>query len=149
CSLPTRADHAMVAARAAVVVVPAAIYFLSYFHRVAPAVVASDLMRAFSITAASLRPPAAIYPYLFVLMAFVAGSLVETLGPRLTLAAGAATMAVGTALFGLASLFSLAVAGRLLVGLGASVILISWLTLAARWHRPERFATISGATQTV
>jgi sugar phosphate permease len=139
----------MVGARAIVLVVPAAIYFLSYFHRVAPAVVASDLMHAFSITAASLGTLAAIYPYVFVAMAFVAGSLVETLGPRLTLASGATTMAVGTALFGLAPVFSIAVAGRLLVGLGASVILISWLTLAARWHRPERFATISGATQTV
>jgi len=57
-----------------------------------------------------------------------------------TLASGATTMAVGTALFGLAPVFSIAVAGRLLVGLGASVILISWLTLAARWYQPERFA---------
>ena len=139
----------MVGARAIALVVPAAIYFLSYLHRVAPAVVASDLMHAFSITAASLGTLAALYPYVFVVMAFVAGSLVETLGPRLTLASGATTMAVGTALFGLAPMFSVAVTGRLLVGLGASVILISWLTLAARWHRPERFATISGATQTV
>jgi sugar phosphate permease len=138
-----------VGARAVVLVVPAAIYFLSYFHRVAPAVVAADLMQAFSITAASLGVLAAIYPYVFVAMAFVAGSLVETLGPRLTLAAGATTMAAGSALFGLAPVFSVAVAGRLLVGLGASVILIAWLTLAARWYRPERFATISGATQTV
>jgi len=139
----------MAGARAVVLVVPAAIYFLSYFHRVAPGVVSADLMQAFSITAASLGVLAAIYPYVFVAMAFVAGSLVETLGPRLTLASGATTMAVGTALFGLAPVFSIAVAGRLLVGLGASVILIAWLTLAARWYRPERFATISGATQTV
>jgi sugar phosphate permease len=139
----------MVGARAAVLVVPAAIYFFSYFHRVAPAVVATDLMTAFAITAASLGALAAIYPYVFVAMAFVGGSLAETLGPRVTLAAGAATMAVGTALFGLAPVFGVAVAGRLLVGLGASVILIAWLTLAAEWYRPERFATISGFTQTV
>jgi sugar phosphate permease len=139
----------MVGARAAVLVVPAAIYFFSYFHRVAPAVVATDLMTAFAITAASLGALAAIYPYVFVAMAFVGGSLAETLGPRVTLAAGAAIMALGTALFGLAPVFGVAVAGRLLVGLGASVILIAWLTLAAEWYRPERFATISGFTQTV
>ncbi|HYS18862.1 MAG TPA: MFS transporter [Candidatus Binatia bacterium] len=136
-------------ARAAVLVIPAAIYFLSNFHRVAPAVVAADLMKAFSITAASLGALAAIYPYVFAVMALVGGSLVETLGPRLTIASGATTMALGAALFGLAPVFVVAVAGRLLVGLGASVILIAWLTLAAEWYRPQQFATISGWTQTI
>jgi len=42
-----------------------------------------------------------------------------------------------------------AFAGRLLVGLGASVLLIAWLSLAAAWFRPDEFATISGLTQTV
>lgn len=129
--------------------VPAAIYFFSYFHRVAPAVVAADLMRAFSITAASLGSLAAIYPYVFVVMALVGGSLVETLGPRLTLTSGATAMAFGAALFGLAPVFGVAFAGRFVVGLGASVILISWLSLAAEWHRPEEFATIAGWTQTI
>jgi sugar phosphate permease len=139
----------MVGARAAVLVVPPTIYILSNFHRVAPAVVATDLMRAFSITAASLGALAAIYPYIFVVMAIVAGSLVETLGPRLTISAGAFAMAIGAVLFGLAPSFGVAIAGRLLVGLGASVILISWLALAAAWYSPRRFATISGWTQTV
>jgi hypothetical protein len=44
----------MVGARTAVLLVPPTIYLLSNFHRVAPAVVAADLMKAFSITAASL-----------------------------------------------------------------------------------------------
>jgi sugar phosphate permease len=139
----------MVGARTAVLVVPPAIYLLSNFHRVAPAVVAADLMKAFSITAASLGALAAIYPYVFAVMALVAGSLAETLGPRLTLTSGATAMAMGTVLFGLAPVFSVAVAGRLLIGLGASVILISWLSLAAAWYAPQRFATISGWTQTV
>jgi hypothetical protein len=75
----------MVGARTAVLVVPPTIYLVSNFHRVAPAVVAADLMQAFSITAASLGALAAIYPYVFAVMALVAGSLAETLGPRLTL----------------------------------------------------------------
>ena len=139
----------MVGARTAVLVVPPTIYLLSNFHRVAPAVVAADLMKAFSITAASLGALAAIYPYVFAVMALVAGSLAETLGPRLTLTSGATAMALGTVLFGLAPVFGVAVAGRLLIGLGASVILISWLSLAAAWYEPQRFATISGWTQTV
>jgi sugar phosphate permease len=87
-------------ARLFVVVLPAALYFFSYFHRVAPAVVAADLMRAFGITAASLALLAAVYPYVFAAMALLAGSLADGVGPRWTLAAGGVAMAVGTALFG-------------------------------------------------
>lgn len=129
--------------------VPASLYFFSYFHRVAPAVVAEDLMRAFAISAATLGTLAAIYPYVFAVMAIVGGGLADTLGPRWTMALGGATMAAGAALFGVAPTFALAFAGRLLVGLGASVILIAWLSLAAEWFRPDEFGTISGWTQTV
>jgi sugar phosphate permease len=132
-----------------VLVVPAALYFFSYFHRVAPAVVAADLMRAFAISAASLGSLVAIYPYVFVAMALVAGGLADTLGPRWTLALGGTTMGLGAALFGVAPTFAVAFAGRLLVGLGASVVLISWLSLAAAWFRPAEFGTVSGFTQAV
>jgi sugar phosphate permease len=129
--------------------VPASLYVFSWVHRVAPAVVAADLMRAFGITAAALGNLAAIYPYVFAAMALVAGSLADTLGPRWTIAAGGATMGGGAVLFGLAPTFDVAFAGRLLVGLGASVMLIAWLSLASAWFRPDEFATISGWTQTV
>jgi len=132
-----------------ILAVPAAIYFVSYFHRVAPAVVASDLMRAFAVTAAALGTLAAIYPYVFVVMALVAGSLVDTLGPRRTLALGGAAMGAGAVVFGLAPVFGVAVAGRLAVGLGASVVLIAFLALAAEWFRADEFATVSGLSQTI
>jgi sugar phosphate permease len=136
-------------ARVVVLVVPAAVYFFSYFHRVAPAVVAADVMRAFAISAAALGNLVAIYPYVFVVMALVAGSLADTLGPRWTLALGGATMGLGAALFGVAPTFAVAFGGRLLVGLGASVVLIAWLSLAAEWFRPREFGTVSGFTQAV
>ncbi|MBI2153248.1 MAG: MFS transporter [Candidatus Rokubacteria bacterium] len=132
-----------------ILLVPALIYFFAYFHRIAPAVVAGDLMRAFSISAASLGNLSAIYPYVFAVMALPAGSFADTLGPRWTLALGSATMGIGAVLFGLAPQFSVAWLGRLLVGLGASVILIASLRLAAEWFRPQEFATISGWSQTV
>jgi sugar phosphate permease len=129
--------------------VAASIYFVSYVHRVAPAVVAADLMRAFSISAATLGNLAAIYPYTFVVMALVAGSLVDTAGPRWTLAGGGLTMAAGAALFGVAPVYGVAFMGRLLVGLGGSVLLIAWLTLLAEWFHPDEFAMVSGSTQIV
>lgn len=106
-------------------------------------------MRAFSVSASSLGQLAAIYPYCFAAMALPGGSLADTLGPRWTIAAGGVVMSVGAVLFGLASDFALAFAGRLLVGLGASVMLLAGLRLAAEWFRTDEFATISGLSQAV
>ena len=117
--------------RWAIFLVPASIYLFSHFHRVAPAVVATDLMRAFDIGASTLGALAAIYPYTFAATALVAGSLVDAFGSRWTLALGCVAMGAGSAVFGLAPVFSVAVAGRFVTSLGASVILIAWLTLLA------------------
>ena len=119
--------------RWSVLVVPALLYFLSYFHRVAPVVVAGDLMAAFAVSAATLGALSAIYPYCFAAMALPGGSLADFLGPRRTLSLGGLSMSAGSVLFGLAPGFGVAFAGRLLVGLGASVILIAGLRLAAEW----------------
>jgi sugar phosphate permease len=128
---------------------PGALYFLSYFHRVAPVVVAGDLMRAFGASASAVGNLSAIYPYCFAAMALPGGGLADTLGPRRTLGLGALAMSLGSMLFALAPSFGWAFTGRLLVGLGASVILLAWLRLAAEWFRPDQFATISGVSQGV
>lgn len=139
----------MARARWGILVVPALLYFLSYFHRVAPVVVAGDLMAAFAVTAATLGALSAIYPYCFAAMALPGGSLADFLGARRTLVLGGLSMSAGSVLFGLAPGFGAAFAGRLLVGLGASVILIAGLRLAAEWFRTEEFATVVGASQSV
>lgn len=139
----------MTVTRWGVLVVPALLYFLSYFHRVAPVVVAGDLMAAFAVSAATLGALSAIYPYCFAAMALPGGSLADFLGARRTLVLGGLSMSTGSVLFGLAPGFGAAFAGRLLVGLGASVILIAGLRLAAEWFRTEEFATVVGASQSV
>lgn len=134
--------------RWAMLVIAGCLYFISYFHRIAPSVMATDLMATFAITAASLGTLTAIYPYVFAVMGLPAGALADTLGPRRTLALGATTMAVGATVFGLAPRFAVAYGGRLLVGLGASVILISSLRLAAAWFSGDEFALASGIVLT-
>jgi len=136
-------------ARWSILLVPAILYFFSYLHRVAPVVVAGDLMAAFAVSAATLGALTAIYPYCFALMALPGGSLADLLGPRWTLTLGGLSMSAGSVLFGLAPAFGVAFAGRLLVGLGASVILIAGLRLAAEWFRSEEFGTVAGAAQSV
>ncbi len=139
----------MTPTRWSVLVVPALLYFLSYFHRVAPVVVAGDLMAAFAVSAATLGALSAIYPYCFAAMGLPGGSLADFLGARRTLSLGGLSMSAGSVLFGLAPGFGVALAGRLLVGLGASVILIAGLRLASEWFATGEFGTVSGAAQSV
>lgn len=106
-------------------------------------------MQAFAIPAAALGTLIAVYPYCFVVMALPNGTLADTLGPRRVLALGGLTMAAGSMLFGTAPVFSVAVAGRLLVGVGASVMLIASLRLASEWFRPHEFATVAGTSQSI
>lgn len=131
------------------VLLPSAIYLFSYFHRIAPAAVAGDIMRAFSATAASVGLLMSVYPWLFAAMALPAGSLTDTLGARRTLGAGALAMTAGAIAFGLAPTFGVALAGRLLVGLGSSAMLISWLRLGMAWCRPDERGRLAGFSQTV
>ena len=112
-------------------------------------VVAGDLMQAFAIPAATLGTLIAVYPYCFVAMALPNGTLADTLGPRRMLALGGMTMAAGSMLFGAAPAFWVAFAGRLFVGLGASVMLIASLRLASEWFRPHEFATVAGSSQSI
>lgn len=139
----------MARARWGILLAPALLYFLSYFHRVAPVVVAEDLMAAFAVSAATLGALSAIYPYCFAAMALPGGSLADLLGPRRILTLGGVAMSAGSVLFGLAPGFGVAFAGRLLVGLGASVMLIGGLRLAAEWFRTDEFGTVTGAAQSV
>jgi sugar phosphate permease len=121
-------------------------YILSFFHRFAPAAVSSDLQQAFDASAAALGGLAATYFYVYTLMQVPTGVLVDTLGPRRTVAVGGVVAGFGSILFGLAPTLALASAGRLLVGLGVSVTFIAMLKLNAAWFRERHFGSLSGLT---
>ncbi len=119
-------------------------YVLSFFHRVAPAAIAQELVRDFHTSAASLGLLAATYFYVYTFMQVPTGVLADTLGPRKVLTSGSIVAGIGSLIFGLAPSFGIALAGRTLVGLGVAVIFIAMLKLIAVWFEPRRFATITG-----
>lgn len=119
-------------------------YILSFFHRFAPAAIASDLQQAFQAGGAALGALAATYFYVYTLMQVPTGVLVDTLGPRKILTIGGVIAGIGSAVFGLADSLTAAAAGRLLVGLGVSVTFISLLKLNAAWFHERHFATMTG-----
>jgi predicted MFS family arabinose efflux permease len=124
-------------------------FVLSFFHRTAPAAIADELTRTFSIGGAVLGTLAATYFYVYTVLQIPVGVLADTLGPRKLLSGGAAVAAVGSLLFALAPAWGVAAAGRTLVGIGVAVAFISILKVAAVWFPPQQFATLAGVTMFV
>jgi len=121
-------------------------YVLSFFHRFAPAAVSSDLQQAFQTSGAALGGLAATYFYVYTVMQIPTGVLVDTMGPRRVAVIGGVIGGIGSVLFGMADTLAIASVGRLLVGLGVSVMFIAMLKLNASWFHDRHFGTATGAT---
>lgn len=121
-------------------------YMMAFFHRMAPGVVAADLMQAFQTSGAALGSLAAMYYYIYTAMQMPAGVLADTLGPRLSAGAGSVVAGFGSILFGLAETFGAASAGRLLVGLGVSVVFVGLMRSNTVWFSERRYGLVSGLT---
>lgn len=119
-------------------------FFLSFFHRVAPAVIADQLMAEFDTGAVAIGGLASIYFYIYLLMQIPTGALADTVGPRTTVAVGSIVAGLGALLFALAWNLPVAFVGRFLIGLGVSVAFICTLKAQTVWFPAERFATMSG-----
>jgi MFS family permease len=122
----------------------ASAFWLSFFHRVAPAAIADDLQSSFGIGGAMLGALAATYYVIYTVMQVPTGVLNDTVGPRRVLAAGCLVAGIGSLLFAAADSVAAAIVGRTLAGLGVSVAFVSMLKLAAEWFHENRFATITG-----
>lgn len=123
-----------------------AAYMLVFFHRMAPAVVSGELMRAFGTTGVALGSLAAMYFYIYTLMQIPAGILADTLGARLTVSAGSLVAGCGSILFGLGETFAAAAVGRALVGLGVSVVFVGLFKSNSVWFSDRHYGRISGLT---
>lgn len=121
-------------------------YIFVYFHRMAPAVVADDLMAAFGTSGTTLGSLAAIYFFVYAAMQIPSGVLADTLGTRTAIVAGNLIAGLGTILFGLAGSFTIACLGRFLVGIGVSVVFVSIMKNNSIWFNERMFGFMSGLT---
>lgn len=121
-------------------------YVLAFFHRMAPAAIAGELQRAFNASGAALGTLAAMYFYVYTLMQIPTGVLVDTLGVRKIATLGGLVAGAGSILFAYADTLGEASLGRLLVGLGVSVMFISIMKLNAVWFHDRHFGTVGGLT---
>jgi sugar phosphate permease len=123
----------------------AALFYLAVFYmRTSPAVMTTELMRDFGITAVQLGNLSAFYFYAYLLMQIPTGVLVDSWGPRRLLAGGSLLAALGCAIFGITGTFGVAAAGRAITGGATAVGWVVTLKLATHWFPARRFATLSG-----
>jgi len=125
------------------------VYIISHFHRVAPAVIAEDLMRTFQTSGALLGGLASTYFYTYALMQIPSGVLSDTLGGRKTIAAGSVVMGLGALLFAVAPSLSICYAGRFLIGMGVSVLMVNIMRICVEWFEPRELGFITGLTTTI
>jgi sugar phosphate permease len=119
-------------------------YMLAFFHRMAPAAIATDLQRSFLASGTELGALAAAYFYTYTVMQIPVGVMADTLGVRKIVAIGAALAGVGSVIFGMADTLAIATIGRILVGLGVSSMFISLMKLNSVWFHDRHFGTIGG-----
>jgi sugar phosphate permease len=124
--------------------IAALFYLAGFYHRVSPAVMTDELMRAFGIGAAGLGNLSAFYFYTYVAMQIPTGILVDSWGARKLLISGSIAATVGAFLFGSTSSFVLACAGRALIGGATAVGWLVLLKLTTHWFPARMFAMLSG-----
>lgn len=119
-------------------------YMLAYFHRMAPAAIATDLQQSFEASGAALGALAAAYFYTYTVMQIPVGVMADTLGVRKIVAIGLALAGVGSLVFGMADTLAVATLGRIMVGLGVSSMFISLMKLNSVWFHDRHYGTVGG-----
>jgi len=84
------------------------------------------------------------YFYPYAIMQLPTGILSDSWGPRKTISLFFLIAAVGSIFLGLSMNISLAIIGRILVGLGVSTLYVCALKILSQWYKGEEFATMTG-----
>jgi MFS family permease len=129
--------------------IPAFLFLIAFFHRVAPGVMAKDLMQSFGAGGTLVGLLSATYFYAYAGFMVPGGLLIDALGARAVMAVGGAVMGAGALAMGTATTEGLLFAGRFVVGMGATVTFVGTLKIAANWFPPSRFGTLAAVTATV
>jgi sugar phosphate permease len=124
-------------------------YLFVYFHRLCPAVVALDLMRDLAAGATLIGWLGSAYFYPYAFMQLPAGLLSDSWGPRRTITVFFVVASAGSVVMGLATSVGWAIFGRVLVGVGISMLFVPTMKVMTRWFRVDEFATMTGLLMAV
>ncbi|MET9299663.1 MFS transporter [Micromonospora aurantiaca] len=124
-------------------------YLTAVFHRSSLGVTGVDAAERFHINAAALATFSVAQLAVYAAMQVPVGVLLDRYGSRRLLLAGGALMVAGQLLFAVAGDVPLAVAARVLVGLGDAMTFISVLRIVAFWFPGRRNPLLVQLTGTV
>ncbi len=119
-------------------------YILVFFHRLAPAVVAVDMMADLKTGGALMGVLASAYFYPYGLMQIPAGLLSDTWGPRRSIVFFFTIGAAGSIALAFAKTVETAIAARVFVGLGVAMIFIPTLKILTHWFERDKYVHMSG-----
>lgn len=119
-------------------------YILVYFHRLAPAVVAVDMMRDLQTGGSLTGFLGAAYFYPYALMQLPAGLLSDSWGPRNTISTFFLVAFAGSLVLAAAPSAMLAIAGRTLVGIGVAMLFVPTLKVLSEWFSTQEFVRMTG-----
>jgi MFS family permease len=124
-------------------------YLAAVFHRSSLGVTGVDAAHRFEINASVLATFTVAQLAVYALMQVPVGVLLDRFGSRRLLIAGGALMVAGQLCFALATDVRLAVAARVLVGLGDAMTFISVLRIVAFWFPGRRNPLMTQLTGTL
>ena len=129
---------------ATIVAVIGVAYVMSQFYRTSNGVIAKELSAEFGLSAEALGGLTGIFFVSFAAAQIPLGMLFDRFGVRRTLPIILTFAVAGAVIYGLAGGFASLLAGRLMMGLGVSGVLVGALFVFGRWVPAERYATWMG-----
>lgn len=122
-------------------------FILSVVTAVLFGILSPELQKHLNLTAAQVGLLGSVFFLSYGLAQLVTGSLIDLLGPRITLAGSAVIAAAGLFLLSEAGSLEVALTAKSLVGIGLSASYIGAIYLAGTWFPSERFPLVSGVTE--
>ncbi len=127
----------------------AVLYILAYFYRVSMAVIAHDLADSLALSATQLGTLSGVLFYAFALSQLPLGPLLDRFGGRRLISATGVITTAGSLLFAYAPGYPAALAGRILLGIGTSCVLMGSYKIFTNWFTPREFVVVAGLIMAV
>ncbi|HBA34438.1 MAG TPA: hypothetical protein DCZ12_09930 [Gammaproteobacteria bacterium] len=125
---------------ARIIIVASMAGIISHLLRSSLGVLGPDLMQELSFSAEWLGIMTGLFFLVFALNQIPLGILLDRYGPRRVVSTFLLFTIVGCGLFVVANSVWMLIAGRVMMGLGSSALIISSFVLLARWFTPEKYA---------
>jgi sugar phosphate permease len=121
-------------------------YAFQFALRVSPTVMSKELFEAFQVGPYELGLLGSIYYYGYAALQIPAGALVDKFGPKRNVLLALLLCVLGSLLFVATSNFTLALIGRLAIGIGSAFAFLACFKIITVWFHPSKLPLLVGST---